>query len=86
MTLGLSPAALWLAYADWANHLWGAPRKRQQLAAQAVRKAVRFWTYLAHAAADREEPPCIEPLAQDSRFRGSAWQQRPFRSIYQALL
>ena len=54
-TLGLSPAALWLAYADWAVHLWASPGKRQQLAEKAVRKAVRFATYLSQLVS---EPDC----------------------------
>ena len=41
-TLGLSPAALWLAYADWAVHLCGSPGKCQLLAEKAVRKTVRL--------------------------------------------
>jgi hypothetical protein len=38
----LSPAALWLAYADWAVHLCGSPGKCQLLAEKAVRKTVRL--------------------------------------------
>ena len=29
-TLGLSPAALWLAYADWAIHFWASPGEGMQ--------------------------------------------------------
>ena len=44
LTSGLSPAALALAYADWAMHLWSAPGKQQQLVEKAVRKTIRFGT------------------------------------------
>jgi polyhydroxyalkanoate synthase len=86
VTLGLSPAALCLAYADWAIHLLGAPGKRQQLAAQAWRKAIRFSTFVSQTLENPNSSLCIEPLAQDSRFRGAEWQLLPYRFIYQAFL
>ena len=54
-TLGLSPYSLWLAYADWAIHLWASPGKSQQLSEKGVRKTIRFLTYLSHLASD---PAC----------------------------
>jgi Poly-beta-hydroxybutyrate polymerase N terminal/Poly-beta-hydroxybutyrate polymerase (PhaC) N-terminus len=85
-TLGLSPYALGLAYADWAIHLWGSPGKSQQLAEKGVRNAIRFLTYLSSLAPGAACRPCIEPLPQDRRFRSEAWQQVPFNLIYQAFL
>jgi polyhydroxyalkanoate synthase subunit PhaC len=85
-TMGLAPSALWLAYADWAIHLWAAPGKREQLGEKTVRKNIRFLTYLTQLASAPESPPCIEPLPQDHRFRGEAWQRWPFNAIYQAFL
>jgi polyhydroxyalkanoate synthase subunit PhaC len=85
-TMGLSPAALWLAYADWAIHLWASPGRCQQLVEKSVRKGIRFLTYLSQAASDPASPPCIEPLPQDHRFRSEAWQRPPFNLIYQAFL
>jgi polyhydroxyalkanoate synthase len=85
-TLGLSPAALWLAYADWGVHLCGSPGKCQQLAEKAVRKTVRFAIYLLHFASEPACPPCIEPLPQDHRFRSEAWRHWPFNVVYQAFL
>jgi polyhydroxyalkanoate synthase subunit PhaC len=82
LTSGISPAALWLAYADWAVHLWTSPGKCQQLGEKAVRKTVRLLIYLSHPGAE----PCIEPLPQDQRFRSAAWQRPPFNVIYQAFL
>jgi polyhydroxyalkanoate synthase len=86
LTSGVSPASLWLAFADWAIHLSTSPGKQQQLAEKAVRKAIRFLTYVSDVAADPGSLPCIDPLPQDNRFRGEAWQQAPFNLIYQAFL
>ncbi len=85
-TLGIAPAALALAYADWAAHLASSPGKQQQLVEKAARKAVRLAIYAARAATDPETPPCIEPLPHDRRFRGSAWQRWPFNLTYQSFL
>ncbi len=86
LTYSLSPAALMEPFADWAMHLANAPGKQAALVEKAVRKLVRFGLYLAHAAADTETPPCIEPLPQDHRFADAAWRQPPFLYIYQAFL
>jgi polyhydroxyalkanoate synthase len=85
-TLGISPAALGLAYADWALHLAVSPGKGQRLLEKALRKAVRFATYAIQSAADPACAPCIEPLPQDQRFRSEAWQRWPFNLIQQAFL
>jgi poly[(R)-3-hydroxyalkanoate] polymerase subunit PhaC len=86
LTIGLSPAALWLAYADWAIHLATSPGKCQQLVEKSVRKAIRFVTYASHFSSDANSSPCIEPLPQDHRFRSEAWEKPPFNLIYQAFL
>jgi poly[(R)-3-hydroxyalkanoate] polymerase subunit PhaC len=86
VTLGISPAAVALAYFDWLVHLGASPGKQAELVQKAIRKAVRFWVYAARAAADPQTPPCIEPLAQDRRFSADAWQQWPFNMIYQSFL
>jgi polyhydroxyalkanoate synthase len=85
-TSGLSPAALWLAYADWAIHLWASPGKQHRLLEKGARKAIRFLNHAAHVAVDPDCPPCIDPLPQDNRFRGAAWHQVPFNLMYQAFL
>jgi polyhydroxyalkanoate synthase subunit PhaC len=85
-TMGLSPAALWLAYADWAIHIGAAPGKRQRLAEQGVRKAVRFLGYAANVVASRTCEACIEPLPQDSRFRSEAWTKPPYNFFQQWFL
>jgi polyhydroxyalkanoate synthase len=83
---GLSPAALGLAYADWALHLAMSPGKRQVLLEKAVRKAVRLAHYVTRASADPACPLCIQPLPQDRRFKSEAWQRWPFNAIYQGFL
>lgn len=86
-TMGLSPAALACAYFDWLTHLASAPGKRAQLVEKAWRKWVRLATYAGHCAARTDAPSrCIEPLPQDKRFEGDAWQHWPFNFYYQAFL
>jgi len=85
-TAGISPAAVALASLDWAVHLASSPGKQMELAQKAVRKAIRFALYAARAVAEPGCPCCIEPLPQDRRFAGEAWQQPPFSLIYQSFL
>jgi polyhydroxyalkanoate synthase subunit PhaC len=85
-TLGISPVALWLAYADWAMHLSTSPGKRQQLTEKALRKAVRLLIAAPRQLSGAAPTPCIEPLPQDHRFEGPGWQRPPFNFIYQAFL
>jgi polyhydroxyalkanoate synthase subunit PhaC len=87
LTLGLSPAALAHAYLDWATHLAYAPGKQMQLVDKALRKTVRLTNYAYRCAAESSKTDlCIEPLPQDKRFVGEAWQKWPFSIIYQAFL
>lgn len=86
-TLGLSPMAVAEAYFDWMIHLAASPGKQLQLAEKAARKAARLLHYAAHCALQSNGVgPCLEPLAQDKRFRGEAWQQWPFNIIHQSFL
>ena len=86
-TAGLSPSGLAAAYGDWAVHLATAPGKQAQLIEKAAKKAVRLVNYAGHCAARQDESsPCIEPLPQDKRFRGEAWQKWPYNLLYQSFL
>ena len=86
-TLGLSPAALAGAYLDWATHLASSPGKRMQLAEKAGRKWLRLARYATSCALRPPgAAPCIEPLPQDKRFAGEAWQRWPYNLIYQSFL
>jgi polyhydroxyalkanoate synthase len=86
-TNGLSPAALAYAYLDWATHLAYAPGKQLQLMDKAIRKFVRLVNHTCRCAMEpgRTEP-CIEPLPQDKRFVGEAWQKWPYNVLYQVFL
>ncbi|MFG1466354.1 alpha/beta fold hydrolase [Xanthobacter sp. DSM 24535] len=86
MTGGLSPAALWLAFADWAIHLGAAPGKQMELALKAARKSSRLSSDAVRSALDPAAPPCIEPLAGDERFRDEGWNALPYRLWYQSFL
>ncbi len=85
-TQSISPVSLALAYFDWACHLASSPGKEEALVEKGLRKSVRFAVHAAHALAEPATPPCIEPLAHDRRFDHPAWQQAPFRFIYQWFL
>ena len=87
MTGGLSPAALGAMWADWVVHLASSPGKQGQLWEKALRKSMRFRQYALHCALSGGTGPCcIEPLAQDRRFRHEAWQKPPFNLLHQAFL
>ena len=86
-TAGLSPAALAGAYFDWLIHLASAPGKQLQLGEKAWRKWVRLATYAGRCATNPADAGrCIDPLPQDKRFIGDAWQRWPFNMLYQAFL
>jgi polyhydroxyalkanoate synthase len=85
-TAGLSPAALSLAYADWAMHLAAAPGKRAELALKAARKMARLFVHAAHCALAADAQACIAPLPGDRRFLAEDWQRMPYRLWYQAFL
>jgi len=86
-TGGLSPAALTEAYLDWAIHLAFAPGKRLALIDKAIRKSIRFASYAHRYAVEGGDTQCcIEPLPQDQRFAGEAWQKWPFNFVYQSFL
>ncbi|SEP04055.1 PHA/PHB synthase family protein [Aquisalimonas asiatica] len=84
-TMGLSPAALQLAYLDWALHLASAPGKQAQLANKVLRKAARLGLYAGQCHRD-DAQRCIEPLPNDRRFDAPEWQQWPFNVIHQSFL
>jgi polyhydroxyalkanoate synthase len=89
LTAGLSPAALAEAYFDWATHLSTAPGKQAQLLDKAVRKSVRLGYHMTQCLMTgdgKQHQTCIEPLPQDRRFAGEAWQTWPYNLLYQSFL
>lgn len=76
----LDPAALALAFGDWALHLAASPGKLVELQRKAARKWLRYGTWMTQAMQGKTCATCIEPLEQDSRFRAEAWQQWPFNA------
>ena len=85
-TLGVSPAALALAFGDWWLHLAASPGKLVELQRKAARKWARYLAWLPKAAQGGACEPCIEPLEQDRRFSEPAWQHWPFNAISQGFL
>ena len=86
MTFGISPAALGLAWADWASHLAVSPGKQTELWQKATRKWVRLGLYAGRLAWHEEDGTCIEPLEQDKRFAAEEWRQPPYALISQSFL
>ncbi|WP_206441574.1 alpha/beta fold hydrolase [Amphritea opalescens] len=89
VTGGLSPGGLAGAYADWAVHLAIAPGKQAQLLEKAIKKALNLANYASFSAtgiAQDASVPCVDPLPQDRRFNGEAWQKWPYNVLYQSFL
>src|SRR5512143_3790911 len=86
-TGGLSPMALSGAYLDWPAHLAFSPGKQARLAEKAVKKYLRLVNYASRRVFSTDGgQPCIEPLPQDRRFLGKAWQNDPWNLIWQGFL
>jgi polyhydroxyalkanoate synthase len=84
-TVGVSPAALLLAYTDWLAHLAQAPSKQAALAQEAWRMASLFAAYLPHSL-DADAPWSVQPGPHDRRFAHPAWRRWPFNLIAQGFL
>ena len=89
-TLGLSPASLGLAAADWWGHLMSSPGKRLELAGEAARMAGLYANYVAqalqHQRGEADPACCIPTEDRDRRFRDPGWQRFPFNLLQQAFL
>ena len=86
MTLGVSPAALGMAYLDWMSHLASSRGKQMELAEKIGHKWARLSRYAARLAADPNCESCIEPPAYDKRFASDDWKKRPFNLVSQGVL
>jgi len=86
LTAGLSPAALFQAYADWAQHLLFSPDKQIELAEEATHNWMHFLEYCPKALLDPNCETCVEPAPNDRRFAGDAWHRWPFNAMSQGFL
>jgi polyhydroxyalkanoate synthase len=86
LTAGVSPAALGLAWTDWAQHLAFSPDKQLELAGEAARNWVHLIQYCHRASLDPGCEACIEPSPEDKRFAAAGWQRWPFNTAHQAFL
>jgi polyhydroxyalkanoate synthase len=89
-TLGLSPAAIGLAAADWWVHLASSPGKRLELAGSALRALHAWGDYLGrvlvHQRGEPEAGCCVVPTESDRRFNAPQWQRFPYNVIQQSFL
>ncbi|MHB8885034.1 MAG: PHA/PHB synthase family protein [Methylovirgula sp.] len=85
-TGGLSPMAMYDAFADWGGHLALSPGKQMQLAGKAMRKWMRFAELATAAFPGMLGGHCIEPLPQDKRFAAPEWDAWPFSLMWQGFL
>ncbi len=89
-TLGLSPIALGLAFADWAANLALSPGKVASILAELARLEGEMARYIIESASrssDGDRPlPHIIPAPGDRRFTGPGWDSWPFDFIHQQFL
>ncbi len=89
-TLGLSPIALGLAFADWAANLLLSPGKMASIFAEMIRLEAEMSKYLVDSTTkptDGDRPiPHIAPAPGDRRFAGPGWDNWPFDLIHQQFL
>ncbi|MET0981574.1 MAG: alpha/beta fold hydrolase, partial [Telluria sp.] len=81
----VSPAALALAWFDWASHLLLSPDKQAELATHAGSATLRWLQYCSGAASAHLADP-VTPLAQDKRFVDPAWHSWPWNVLSQGFL
>ena len=87
LTGGISPSALWEAYADWAIHLATAPGKQSHLVQKAFRKSRKLTRFCQACFFQLDDPTaCTDPLPQDKRFADEAWKSWPFSFYSQSFL
>ncbi len=87
LTGGISPAALSLAYMDWAWNLATAPQRQMEIVQEAVRGAGRLLgAGLGVTAPDQAPWSLIKPQPQDRRFAHAEWESPPFNLLAQAFL
>jgi len=86
LTGGVSPIAIMQAFSDWTWHLSISPGKQAELIEEMGHEIGRLWGFLPRSTDDANCPPCIEPLPDDNRFEGEAWQKWPYNVFSQSFL
>ncbi|BFM09337.1 PHA/PHB synthase family protein [Halioxenophilus aromaticivorans] len=86
VTMGISPASVLEAYADWFSHLMISPGKQMRLAEQYWNKNLRLTNYTANGAFYTMLEPCVEPQPTDKRFSHVGWKTWPYNVIQQNFL
>ncbi|NPU67548.1 polyhydroxyalkanoic acid synthase [Bradyrhizobium sp. 83012] len=87
LTGGISPAALSMAYLDWACHLAAAPQRQIEIGHGAWHAARRLAERSLHFADPNRGPwDLIKPQANDHRFSKPQWTTQPFNLFAQAFL
>lgn len=84
-TANVSPAALSLAWQDWASHLALSPDKQKELTLLA-QNGMRRWIEFAQASTIGAPFEPVAPLAQDKRFSDPAWNAWPWNVVSQGFL
>ncbi|MQM39077.1 Poly(3-hydroxyalkanoate) polymerase subunit PhaC [wastewater metagenome] len=86
LTSAVSPAAVALAFQDWASHLGNSPGKQTELAFKALSKWSRWADFACRCHMETHAPDAIDPLPQDHRFDHAGWRMPPFRMLQQGFL
>lgn len=87
LTGGISPAALSMAYLDWACHLAAAPQRQIEIVRDAWYGAKQVAERSLHFADPNRGPwDLIKPQANDHRFSTPQWATYPFNLFAQAFL
>ena len=85
-TGGVSPAALWLAFLDWALHLTLAPGTRAKLASKLIASGLAYQNYLAGLARGGSGTAPCAPAPADRRFLHPDWTVWPYNALAQGFL
>jgi poly[(R)-3-hydroxyalkanoate] polymerase subunit PhaC len=85
-TGGLSPAALALAFADWAIHLAASPGKKLALGGEVLRDVSRLADMSVHWATKFKPWSLIKPPPHDHRFTDPDWSLAEFNLLAQSFL
>ena len=86
VTMGISPASVLEAYADWFSHLLISPGKQMRLAEQYYNDKMRLANYAANGAFYTLLEPCVKPHPTDKRFNHVGWKTWPYNVIQQSFL